>query len=63
MSAVSVWSTCTVPLMVGRPVAVRLSAAATAAVAALVSVSTLLASSVKDTLTLMVLPWSAGTRV
>ena len=67
VSAVSVWSTCTVPLMVGRPVAVRLgaaaTAAATAAVAALVSVSTLLASSVKDTLTLMVLPWSAGTRV
>ena len=39
------------------------TAAATAAVAALVSVSALLASSVKLTVTLIVVPWSAATSV
>ena len=63
VSAVSVSPTCTVPLMVGKPVGGLFGRAATAAIAALVRVSRLFASSAKDTLTLMVLPLSAGTRV
>ena len=63
VSAVSVLSTWAVPLMVGRPVAGVLGLAATAVVAALVSVSSLSASSVKLTRTLMVLPLSAETSV
>ena len=55
--------TTAVPVIVGAPVARLLSAAVTVTVAALVSVSALLASSVKLTRTLMVLPWSASTRV
>ena len=46
VSAVSVSSTWAVPLMVGRPVAGVLGRTATAAVAALVRVSSLPASSV-----------------
>ena len=52
--------------MVGNPVAGVLGgggAGATAPVPALVSCSSLPASSVKDTLTLMALPASAATRV
>ena len=63
--AVSCLATWAVPLMVGRPVA-GLSgwgAAATASVAALVSVVSFSASSVKATSTLMVLPSSPATRV
>ena len=52
-----------VPLMVGRPVAGLLAWAATASVASLVSDSWFSASSVKDTFTLMVLPWSASASV
>ena len=63
VSAVRVCSTWGVPLMVGAPVASRLGAAATSTVASLVSVSPLSSSSVKDTFTLMVLPWSAKTSV
>ena len=62
VSAVSVSPTWAVPLMVGAPVARLLGRAATAAVAALVRVSSLSASSVKLTRTLMVLPWSAGNK-
>ena len=51
------------PVIVGAPVAGVFGAAATAAVAALVSVSALLASSVKLTVTLIVVPWSAATSV
>ena len=47
--AVSVCPTCAVPVIVGAPVAGVFGAAETAAVAALVSVSALLASSVKLT--------------
>ena len=61
--AVSVCPTCAVPVIVGAPVAGVFGAAATAAVAALVSVSGLLASSVKLTVTLTVVPWSAATSV
>ena len=61
--AVSVCPTCAVPVIVGAPVAGVLAAAETTAVAALVSVSGLLASSVKLTFTLMVVPWSAATSV
>ena len=56
MEAVSVSPTCTVPLMVGRPVAGLLGLAATVAVAPLVSVSALFLSSVKDTRTWTVCP-------
>ena len=63
MSAASVSPTWTVPLMVGCPVAGLLAFAATASVAALVTVSALPASSVKDTVTLMVLPSSASVSV
>ena len=63
VSAVSVCPTCAVPVIVGAPVAGVLSAAPTVAVAALVSLSALLASSVKLTVTLIVLPWSAATSV
>ena len=63
VTAVSVCPTCAVPAIVGAPVAGGLAAAKTAAVAALVSVSALLASSVKLTLTLIVVPWSAATSV
>ena len=58
VSAVKVWSTWGVPLMVGAPVASRLGAAATATVATLVRVSSLSASSVKLTRTWMVCPCS-----
>ena len=64
--AVRVSPTWAVPVMVGAPVAGVLGgggAAATAPVAALVSSSSLPASSVKDTRTLMALPASAATRV
>ena len=61
--AVSVCPTCAVPVIVGAPVAGVLGAAETAAVAALVSVSALLASSLKLTVTLIVVPWSAATSV
>ena len=61
--AVSVCPTCAVPVIVGAPVARVLAAAETAAVAALVRVSGLLASSVKLTVTLTVVPWSAATSV
>ena len=63
---VRVSPTLAVPVMVGNPVAGVLGggeAAATAPVAALVSCSSLPASSVKDTLTLMALPASASVRV
>ena len=63
MTAVSVSSTRAVPVIVGAPVAGVLGAAATVAVAALVSVSGLLASSVKLTFTLIVVPKSAATSV
>ena len=63
MSAVSVPPTWAVPLVAGWPVAGLLAFASTAAVAALVSVSSLPASSVKDTFTLMALPSSSATRV
>ena len=63
VSAVSVSPTCAVPLMVGAPVAGLFGLAATAAVVALVSVSSLPASSVKDTFTLMALPSSLSVRV
>ena len=58
VSAVSVSPTCGVPLMVGWPVASRLGAAATATVATLVRVSSLLASSAKVTRTWTVCPCS-----
>ena len=66
VSAVRVSPTWAVPLMVGAPVAGVLGvggAAATALVTALVSSSSLPASSVKETLTLMALPSSSATRV
>ena len=66
VSAVRVSPTWAVPVMVGAPVAGVLGrggAAATAPVPALVSCSSLPASSVKDTLILMALPASAATRV
>ena len=66
MSAVRVSPTLAVLVMVGNPVAGVLGggeAAATAPVAALVSCSSLPASSVKDTLTLMALPASVAARV
>ena len=63
VTAVSVSSTRAVPVIVGAPVAGVLGAAATVAVAALVSVSGLLASSVKLTFTLIVLSSSSSTRV
>ena len=63
LTDVSVCPTCAVPVIVGAPVAGVLAAAATAAVAVLVSVSGLLASSVKITFTLIVLPRSAPTSV
>ena len=62
VTAVSVWPTRAVPVIVGAPVA-GLLAAATVAVAALVRVSVWLASSVKVTRTLIVVPSSAATRV
>ena len=63
--AVSVSPTCTVPLIVGAPVAgvLVVGAAATASVAALVSDSSLPASSVKPTRTLITWPASASARV
>ena len=61
--AVSVSPTWAVPLMVGWPVAGVLGLAATVSVAALVSVSGLPASSVKDTRTLTVLPSSESISV
>ena len=63
VSAVSVSPTWAVPLIVGAPVAGLLGAADTAAVAALVSVSSLPPSSVKDTCTVTVLPSSASASV
>ena len=63
VTAVSVCPTCAAPVIAGAPVAGVLAAAATAAVAVLVSVSGLLASSVKITFTLIVLPRSAPTSV
>ena len=63
VAAVSVCPTCAVPVIVGAPVAGVLSVAVTAVVASLVSASALLASSVKLTLTLIVVPWSAATSV
>ena len=62
VTAVSVSPTRAVPVIVGAPVAGVL-AAATVAVAALVRVSALLASSVKLTFTLIVVPKSAATSV
>ena len=52
-----------VPLMVGAPVAGELGLVATAPVAALVNVSSLPASSVKLTCTLMASPSSAVAKV
>ena len=63
VSAVSVCPTCAVPVIVGAPVARVLAAASTVSVAALVSLSALPASSVKLTVTLIVVPWSAVTSV
>ena len=65
VSAVSVSPTWIVPLMVGAPVAglLGVDAAATASVAAVVRVSSLPASSVKDTSTLMALLSSLSVRV
>ena len=63
VSAVNVSPTWAVPLMLGKPVAVVLALAATASVAALVRVSLFSASSVKETFTLIVLPWSASVSV
>ena len=63
VTAVSVWPTSAVPVMVGAPVGAVLPAAPTVAVAALVSVSVWPRSSSKVTLTLRVVPWSAATRV
>ena len=62
VTAVSVSPTRAVPVIVGTPVA-GLLAAATVPVAALVRVSALLASSVKLTFTLIVVPSSAATSV
>ena len=63
VSAVSVCPTCAVPVIVGAPVARVFAAAVTVAVATLVSLSALLASSVKLTLTLIVMSWSSVTSV
>ena len=63
VSAVSVSPTWAVPLIVGAPVTGEFGLAATASVAALVSVSPMPASSVKDTCTLTVLPSSASKMV
>ena len=61
--AVSVSLTCAVPLTVGLPVAGLFGLGSTAAVASLVTDSGLLASSVKDTLTLMAFAFSSSVRV
>ena len=61
--AVSVSPTWAVPSMVGPPVAVLLGLPATAGVAALVNVSWLPLSSVKETRTLIALPSSESVRV
>ena len=61
--AVSVSSTCGVPLIVGAPVAGLFGAASTGSLAALVTLSALPPSSVKLTRTLIVSPSSALTRV
>ena len=61
-STVSVRRTWGVPPMVGSPVAGLFGGGATATVAALVRLSWLFASSVKETLTFMVLPSSASTQ-
>ena len=63
VSAVRVSPTRAVPVIVGVPVAGLFGFAATASVAALVSVSALFASSVKDTVTLTALPSSDPARV
>ena len=63
VSAVSVCPTCAVPVIVGAPVARVFAAAVTVVVASLVSVSALPAVSVKLTVTLIVMPWSAATSV
>ena len=63
VSTDSVRRTWGVPLMVGAPVGGLFGRGATATVAALVRLSALFASSVKETLTFMVLPSSASTRV
>ena len=66
VSTVRVSPTLAVPVMVGTPVAGVLGgggAAATAPVAALDSSSSLPASSVNETLTLIALPASASVRV
>ena len=63
VSTHSVRRTWGVPLMVGAPVGELFGRGATATVAALVRLSALFASSVKETLTFMVLPSSASTRV
>ena len=60
---VSVSPTWAVPSMVGAPVAGELGLAATTPVAALVSVSSWSASSVKLTRTLMLFPTSSSVRV
>ena len=61
--AVSVWPTCAVPVIPGLPVAAVLAGRAMITDTLLVSVSALLASSVKLTLTLIVVPRSAVTGV
>ena len=62
-SSVSVSPTWAVPVILGAPVAGLLGFASTASVTALVRVSSLPASSVKLTVTLMGLPMSASARV
>ena len=63
VSAVRVSPTWAVPVMVGAPVAGLLGVGAAASVAALVTVSSLPASSVKLTFTLMALPSSVSVSV
>ena len=63
VDALSVSPTWAVPLIAGSPVAALLVLAATAPVAALISVSWFPLSSVKDTRTLTTLPVSASASV
>ena len=65
VTAVSVSPTCAVPVMVGAPVGVPAAAVTVPdeGYAALVRISTPLSSSVKLTLTLILLPTSSSVRV
>ena len=63
VTAVSVWPTCAVPVMVGAPVAGVFGAPATVSVGALVRCSSLPKSSGKLTSILTFLPRSSSVRV